>query len=311
MRLMSENPPVYGAPQTQAPVCPRHPERPSYIRCQRCERPACVECQRPAAVGVQCVDCVTQAQRDARAMQPRTAVGASPTRGAPLVTFALMAVAGAIYLLQAIGLDWTLLQWGAFQPARALAMPWTFLSAGFLHGSLLHVGLNLYCLWIVGQFLERTLGHWRYLAVFLLSVFGGHVAVALFATSLESWTGVTVGASGGVFGLFGALFVVQRRMGGQAMQVLVLVGINMVISFLYPNISWQGHLGGLVTGAGLALLLFTFRPKARPGVDRAALARTAAWWHAGIIALSAIALLGLVLVRYALALSSQLPVLYP
>lgn len=281
---MSDIPPTYGASPSQAPTCPRHPDRPSLIRCQRCERPTCTECQRQAAVGVQCVDCVNDASAHQRATQPRTAVGAVPLAGHPIVTYGIMGIAGVIYALQALGFDSILSTWLMFRPFAALALPWTFITSGFLHGSLMHVALNLWALWAVGQFLERTLGHWRYAAIFLVSVVGGHVAVLGLAPVLsDAWFTGTVGASGGVFGLFGALLVVQRRMGGQATQILVLIGLNLAISFVYENISWQGHVGGLIVGTALVALLFQFRPKATPGADRAALAKKSARWHVGII----------------------------
>lgn len=272
----------------------------------------CTECQRPAAVGVQCVDCVNAGRAQQRANAPRTAVGAAPLAGQPIVTYTLMGIAGAVYLLQMIGLDGVLAQMLVFAPFRALGMPWTFVTSGFLHGSLVHVGLNLYALWAVGQYLERTLGHWRYTLLFLLSVIGGHASVLLLAAPYsESWFVGTVGASGGVFGLFGALLIVQRRMGGQAAQVLVLIAINFVISFIYPNISWQGHLGGLVVGGALAYLLFHFRPKATPGADRTALAKKAATWHGAVFAGMGVLLIVLIAVKVLLAMMAGAPVLIP
>lgn len=256
-------------------------------------------------MGVQCVDCVREAEAQQRATRPRTAVGASPVAGAPVVTYTIMGIAGAVYLLQMLGLDNLLAQWFMFAPFRVLAMPWTFITSGFLHGSIAHLALNLYALWVVGQYLERTLGHWRYAATFLVSVIGGHVAVLLIASPVsDAWFTGTVGASGGLFGLFGALLVVQRRMGSQATQVFVLIALNFVISFLYPNISWQGHLGGLVTGAAIAALMFAFRPKATPGADRAALAKKSALMHTLVMAGVLLVLVILAVVKVVLALSA-------
>lgn len=266
-------------------VCPRHPDRPSLIRCQRCDRPACVECQRRAAVGVQCVDCVSEAEHSQRQSAPRTVVGAEPVRTLPVVTYTIMGLCAVIFALQFIGLDRTLSQWFMFAPFRSLAMPWTFLTSGFLHGGIAHVGLNLYALWAVGQFLERALGHWRYLAVFLVSVFGGHTAVLLLSSiGTDSWFTGTVGASGGLFGLFGALLILQRRLGAESTQVLILIVLNFVIGFLYPGISWQGHLGGLIAGAATVGLFFATRPTVEPGADRVALAKKSAMRHGAVVA---------------------------
>ncbi len=292
--------------QDNAPaVCPRHPGRPSLIRCQRCDRPACVECQRRAAVGIQCVDCVQEAEHSQRQSTPRTAVGSEPVRSAPVVTYTIMGICAVLYVLQMLGLDRMISEWFMFAPFRSFAMPWTLLTSGFLHASLAHVGLNLYALWAVGQYLERGLGHWRYLAVFLLSVLGGHVAVLLFASvATDAWFTGTVGASGGLFGLFGALLILQRRLGGESAQVLILIVLNFVIGFIYPNISWQGHLGGLVVGAATVGLFFATRPTAEPGADRVAVAKKSALIHGGVVAGIVVLLLAACAVKWWLALST-------
>lgn len=268
-----------------APVCPRHPDRPSLIRCQRCDRPACVECQRRAAVGIQCVDCVSEAEHSQRQSMPRTVVGAEPVQNAPIVTYTIMGICAVLFVLQMLGMDRAVSEWFMFAPFRSFAMPWTLVTSGFLHGSLAHVGLNLYALWAVGQYLERALGHWRYLAVFLVSVLGGHVAVLLFASvATDAWFTGTVGASGGLFGMFGALLILQRRLGAESTQVLILIVLNFVIGFIYPNISWQGHLGGLVVGAATVGLFFATRPTAEPGADRVAVAKRSAIRHGAVVA---------------------------
>jgi len=267
----------------EQPVCPRHPDQVTYVRCQRCDRPVCGQCQRPAAVGVLCVDCEHQLARQQRSTQPRNAMGGAARRSTPYVTYTVMALCALAFIGQNLAPD-IVFQGLAFAPFRALAMPWTFVTSGFLHGGIMHIVLNLWALWAVGQYLEQTMGHARYAGVYLVSVIAGHVAVLLFADPTSvAWTGATVGASGGIFGLFGSLFVVNRRMGAQATQVLVLIGLNLVITFTVPNISWQGHLGGLVLGTALTAAMFSLRPKAAPGADRTALARRAAAVHAGVI----------------------------
>src|SRR5699024_1704784 len=107
--------------------------------------------------------------------------------------------------------------------------------------------------------------------VFLVSMLGGHTAVYVIADPLgQSWFTGTLGASGGVFGLFAAIFIVNRHLGAQTAQILVLIGLNLVITFTVPGISWQGHLGGLVLGAAVTAGMFALRPKATPGADRQA-----------------------------------------
>lgn len=288
----------YGvADPTPASVCPRHPDRVAYVRCQRCDRPACPECQRPAAVGVLCVDCAREMERQQRQTAPRTTLGGATSSGRPLVTYTIIGLCVLAYLGQTVapGVVENLLM---FAPFRALAMPWTFLTSGFLHGSLMHLAFNMYALWVVGQYLERAMGPWRYLAVYLVSILAGHTAVLLLTDPMTtSWVGGTVGASGGVFGLFGSMFVINRRMGAESGQIIVLIVLNLLITFMVPGISWQGHLGGLIVGTATTAALFATRPKASPGADRVALARRSALMHAGVIAGAVLLCLGLVAVR--------------
>ncbi|MDK7741266.1 rhomboid family intramembrane serine protease [Helcobacillus massiliensis] len=296
---MSQNPPSFGQSGSSgaahsAPVCPRHPQVASYVRCRRCDRPMCGACQVHTEVGAICTDCAGDLQRDRAAAQPRNAIGG---RGSdtPIITWTLIGICVVMFGLQNLpGVSGVIRQWTTFAPFRTEAMPWTLITSGFLHGGIMHLLLNMYALWAIGQFLERSLGRWRYLGLFLLSVIGGHAAVMWLASAgLDDWYTGTVGASGGVFGLFGALFVVQQRMGEQATQVLVLIGLNFAFSFMYPDISWQGHLGGMITGTLIALVLFATRVKAAPGADRAALARRADLTHAAVLA-AALAVLGAV-----------------
>jgi len=119
----------------------------------------------------------------------------------------------------------------------------------------------MYSLWIVGPALETMLGRVRYLALFFIAGFGGSVGVLLLASPLQP----VVGASGAIFGLFGAYFIIQRRLGGNARQMLVLIAINLVYGFIVPGIAWQGHVGGLIAGAAVAFVyLETPRINQRP-----------------------------------------------
>ena len=290
-----------GGPSEQ-PVCPRHPDRVSYVRCKRCDRPACPDCQRPTDVGVLCVDCERELARQQASTRPRTAMGGRMGRGAPVVTYTLIALNVLVFVGQTLAPQ-IVEQLGIFAPFRALAMPWTFLTAGFLHGGVLHLALNMYALWIMGQYLERTLGPARYAALFLVSVLGGHTAVYVIADPMGySWLTGTVGASGGVFGLFAAAFIVGRRMGGQVAQIGVLIALNLLITFTVPNISWQGHLGGLVLGAALTAGMYALRPKASPGADRQALARRSALVHGALVAAAVLLCVVLVAVKTVLVL---------
>lgn len=230
------------------PVCPRHPDRISYVRCQRCGRPVCPECQRPAAVGVQCVDCVAEAARTPRT--PRSALGAPLRSGRPTVTIGIVALSVASYLAQRVLPGWTS-RW-IFAPNVGEVEPFRFLSTAFLHSTagFTHILFNMVALWMVGPYLETTLGRLRYGLLYALSAVGGSVGVLLLATpGTLSWVQGVVGASGAVFGLFGAVLVVLRRLGGDARNIVVVIVLNGVIGFVVPGIAWQAHLGGLVVGA--------------------------------------------------------------
>ena len=251
--------PSYGQTGAQPPVCPRHPDRLAYVRCQRCDRPVCPECQRQASVGVQCVDCVARAQAAAPAR--RTVFGGRARQGRPVITLTLIALCVVVYAALAAAPEARISL--VFAPVAGAAEPWRFLTAAFLHGGFLHLALNMYALWIVGSVLEPALGRWRFLALYLLSAIGGSVAVLLFASPYDlAWVTAVVGASGAVFGLFGAIAMVLRRLGRDATQIVILVAINAVLGFVLPNIAWQAHLGGLLVGLGLAAA-YVYAPRGR------------------------------------------------
>ncbi|WP_432519584.1 rhomboid family intramembrane serine protease [Kineococcus sp. SYSU DK006] len=241
-------------PASDVPVCPRHPDRESWVRCQRCERPVCPQCQRPAAVGVQCVDCVAEAARTVRA--PRTTFGgALRTRDTAvtkvLIAACLVAFAGQ-YVLPPQVYAWLPLVNGPYENAFGPGTWWQPLTSAFLHGGLLHLLLNTYALWITGQYLEPILGRLRFTALYVLSALGGAAGALLLPFTAYS---VLVGASGAIFGLFAALFVVNRHLGRQTGQIVGLIVVNFAIGVLVAGISWQAHLGGLLTGAAVSWVL--------------------------------------------------------
>ena len=241
-------------------LCYRHPDRSAYVQCQRCSRPVCPECQIQAPVGVHCPECVEEARR--RRPAQRTQFGTPVGSGRPTVTYTVIALCVVMYLLQlasprlGLGLDVT----GALAYAPAYTSdwfpsfePWRMLTATVLHSpsSAMHILFNMMALLFVGRVIEPAVGAARYVALLLLSAFGGSVAVLFLTDPLTP----TVGASGAVFGLFGALFILSRASGAETGGIVALVAVNMVVSFLVPNISWQGHLGGLVAGALCALVI--------------------------------------------------------
>lgn len=264
-------------PSAQVPVCPRHPDRPSYVSCQRCGRPACPECQRAAAVGFQCVDCVNETKRSTPTV--RSVYGGAVATGKPLATFSIIAACALLYVLQWVVPNDAVYQTLGYsniyaQPQLGLFEPWRMLTSAFLHsqGFILHIVLNMYMLWIFGQALEPLLGRVRFLAVYLLSAFGGSVGYLLLTPLYVPGQPIygVVGASGAIFGLFGAMLLVQRQRGGDTRQLWILIAINGAIGFLVPQIAWQAHLGGLVTG-GLAAAVIAYAPRGpRRGLVQAA-----------------------------------------
>jgi len=240
-----------------APVCYRHPDRPTWIRCTRCDRPICPECMNPAPVGFQCPDCVAAGQATVR--EPRTVFGGRLTSSST-VTITLIGICVAIFVLQfLVGVNAVAADWGMWPAAVAVNDEWyRLLTSVFLHGSWLHLAFNMYVLYVLGPPLERLLGHARFLALFLIAGLGGAVASYTFS----SVNTVSVGASGAIFGLMGALVVAGRHLRADITQVLVLIGINVVIGFIAPGVDWRAHLGGLLTGAAVAFV-FSKAPAGR------------------------------------------------
>ena len=281
-------------PATTPSVCPRHPDREAYVRCQRCGRPACPECQRPAPVGIQCVDCVREAARTAPGA--RTIFGGRATDGTPVVTYTIIAICAAVFVAQLASPAVT--ENFAFAPYLGWVEPWRFVTAAFLHAPsmFLHIAFNMFALWTLGQYLEPMLGRARFAALYLISGIGGQVAVALLAGSPtveglrsgqdDAWLTAVVGASGAIFGLFGALLVLNRHLGRSSTGMFATLAINALIGFIYPNISWQAHLGGFLTGLACAGVIVAFRRRE---------VRHLAWAALGFVLA---VLVGIVVVKY-------------
>ncbi|MFB4276155.1 rhomboid family intramembrane serine protease [Nonomuraea sp. MTCD27] len=246
-------PPQPEQPAEAVPTCYRHPDRETWVRCQRCERPICPDCMRDAAVGFQCPECVAAGNKGIR--QARSTFGGNVVR-TPIVTYAILVinvlVFGGQYLSDAI--VGQLAMWPA---GVALGdQYYRLISAAFVHGGVFHILFNCWALYVIGPYLERAFGHVRYTALYLISALGGSV----LGLWLDPLTQPTVGASGAIFGLFGAVFVVGRRLNFDVRGIAVLIVINLAITFLVPGISWTGHIGGLITGSLLAGAL-AYAPK--------------------------------------------------
>ncbi len=221
---------------------------------------------RAASVGFQCPSCVKEGAATVR--QPRAAYGGKAA-ATPLVTYVLMGLNIAMFLFTtATGTGFTT-GGTPSQPFRDLAMVPVFigfegdyyrlLTATFLHYGILHIALNMLCLYQLGPYLESAFGRLRFTALYLLAGVGGSaLSYALGPVFVQA-----AGASGAVFGLFAAYFVLQRKRGGDVSQIGATIAINLVISFGYASfIDWRGHVGGLVTGALLTGALI-YAPSAR------------------------------------------------
>jgi membrane associated rhomboid family serine protease len=242
--------------------CYRHPDRQSFVLCQRCLRTICPECQTPGAVGVICPECLSEqkkaqspAQKKAqrRWSRPR-AVAVSDSR--PLITYGIIGVTALVYLLQLIPGSpvQQLLAFNSLYVAPAWGVapfePWRLFTVLVVHSGFFHVGLNMLAVLMIGRSLEPLLGRWRFLVLYLLGGLGGSVGVALIAPGV--WV---VGASGAVFGLLGALLVIGRHIGANITGILIVLGINLVLGFVPGfNVAWQAHVGGLVVGALIGLI---------------------------------------------------------
>jgi membrane associated rhomboid family serine protease len=207
---------------------------------------------RDAAVGHQCVECVREGSKTMP--RPRTVFGGRVS-ATPVVTYTLIAACVVVFFMQNAG---------SAVEARYALRPVSvadgqyerLVTSAFMHYGIAHLLLNMWALFVVGQPLEQWLGRLRFAALYGLSALGGSVLVFLFATPFS----LTAGASGAVFGLFGAMFVVAKRLNYDVRGIAVLIVLNLIITFTFSGISWQGHIGGLVTGAALALA-YAYAPR--------------------------------------------------
>jgi len=254
--------------------CYRHPDRETGLSCSECGRPICYECMTPAPVGLRCPEHSGKPQglqRVTRATQRSvTGVGA---RRVNAVTLALIAVNVGVYLAELAlggnqnGTGSTIFDHGVlYLPFVAQGDWWRLMTAAFLHFGIFHLAVNMYSLYWVGSLLEHVIGRWKFLLLYLASGLAGS-AGALIVTP----NAFTVGASGAIFGILGALYVLERHghiaSGGQIAGLIVL---NLIITFAFSGfafgggatglqISVGGHIGGLLAGVISMWLLLRVR----------------------------------------------------
>jgi len=245
--------------------CYRHPDRETGVSCSECGRGICPDCMVFAPVGIRCPDHAGRAQGTARVS---TGVRRAAYEGTgALVTKILIALNVLVFLANlAQGSSFSQTSGSLFEKgALFIRVPfypggladgewWRLLTAAFLHGSIIHLGFNMFVLWFIGAPVEQAIGRGRFLALYIVSGLAGSAGALLFDPYA-----VTVGASGAIFGILGAALVLEWQrnlvLGGQALGLIV---VNLVLTFAIPNISIGGHLGGLAGGALCMLALSRF-----------------------------------------------------
>jgi membrane associated rhomboid family serine protease len=243
-------------------VCYRHPNRETGVRCSNCERPICPDCMTSTPVGMRCPECARQSTK-VRTMRTMT--------GEPSLTYLLIGINVLVGLGSLMGGasatggggfgGSTLLTEGAVSRfAIEEGEYWRLITAGFLHAGFFHLLFNMFGLYILGSMLEPALGRLRFALIYFVSLLCGS-----FGALLAQPDGLTVGASGAIFGLMAAAAVVARSRGLGLMEsgLGIWIGLNLLITFTVPNISVGGHIGGLVGGAIAAFVLVDLRERVR------------------------------------------------
>jgi membrane associated rhomboid family serine protease len=237
-------------------TCYRHPSRETGVSCSNCGRPICPDCMTPTSVGMRCPECSRQ----------KTVVKTiRNTARHPEVTIALIVINAIAFIAEGnitvtgqptnkVFIEGALV--GSYPNAPEVGVAhgqwWRIITGGFLHENLLHIGFNMYVLYILGKLLEPVLGRFRFGLIYAVSLLAGSLGALIISPH-----SLTVGASGAVFGLMGAAAVEMRARQISIMQSGIggLILINLIISFTLPGISWGGHIGGLIGGALSALAI--------------------------------------------------------
>jgi membrane associated rhomboid family serine protease len=257
--------------------CYRHPDRETGLSCSDCGRPICADCATFAPVGIRCPDHAGarggKAPRQIKPPKVHRAQGMSLATGNAPITKALIAINVGIYLITAAqgsglsnpggalynkmvlaGSQWcsgvdAFGRCVAVQNGLAQGEWYRVATSMFLHASILHIGFNMYVLWAIGRPVEQYLGTARYLGLYLVSGLAGAAGAVVQAPFTP-----VVGASGAIFGVLGAMLILEWQVTGRlAGQALTLIVLNLGISFVIPNISWGGHVGGLIGGILITL----------------------------------------------------------
>ena len=257
--MSTPGPPEIGdADASGVDVCYRHPDTPTAVLCQRCERPICSQCMHQASVGVHCPECTRGASQ--RVYTTRNLPGARGIVTTALVVLNLIAWVGGMAFYDAspssTGTVFAEFGTNAFGIA-GLGEWWRLLTGGFIHSGLIHIGFNMYLLWQLGKQLERIVGPVDFTAVYFTALLGGSFG-AMLLEPLSSHGG----ASGAVFGLFGFMAMLYRSRGIPVLSSGIgrLILLNLLITFAVPFVSQGGHVGGLLAGGVLGAVYFGVTP---------------------------------------------------
>jgi membrane associated rhomboid family serine protease len=234
--------------------CYRHPDRLSFVLCERCGRTICLECQNHVGGKVLCPDDAQRsnvtmmpvnqrAKRSPRVRQQTRLLSRIPESW-PIVTYSILALLLVIFLIESFTRD-ALSPYLIVVATSPLTMPWTLVTSMFYPGSILTLLLSGVNLYFIGRILEPHFGRGRFLVLYLVSGFGA----AVFAFLLD---GVSASAYGAVIGLVGALVVMARRMGGNPLYLYISCAISVVLAIIFG--SWQAFLGGFLAGVAIGFV---------------------------------------------------------
>jgi membrane associated rhomboid family serine protease len=238
-----------------AETCYRHPDRETAVSCSSCGRPICPDCMTPTPVGMRCPECASQRTKVVRGVGRQEGFAQSPA------TYVLIALNVIVFLIEIAtgtgglsggGLSQFMIDFGLYGPFVAEGELYRLVTSGFLHADFIHLGFNMLLLFFLGRLLEPALGTPRFVVLYFASLLAGS-----FGALLVEPDAVTVGASGAVYGLAGAVFIMARGRGMEALagQIGFLIVFNLIFSFVAPRISVGGHVGGLIGGVLCALVV--------------------------------------------------------
>jgi len=228
--------------------CKKHPTSETNVRCSRCEDFICTNCMVPASIGYQCPSCASDSTPIIKGINRNRFI---PSQKNTQVTKFLSISLLVVYVFQFLLGDVLIANFALFAPSVTNGQWWLLITAGFLHGSIIHLLFNVYILWVLGSQLENIVGKVKFIIIYFGSLLGGSLASYLFSP----FGSYSIGASGAIFGLMGAMLVVGRKRNLDISQITTLVVINVVIGFVLSGIDWRAHLGGLAVGAFITWVL--------------------------------------------------------